>query len=114
MQLFSRKKALLAASLSALSVLGACGDDVTVTEPVSVVTVAISPPSPTLNIGESANFSVQISGGNSSTPATLTSCTSSNTAVATATVQSGACRVTAVSAGNATVTATSGTASASA
>ncbi len=113
MQLFSRKKALLAASLSALSVLGACGDDVTVTQPTAV-TVAISPPSQTLNIGESATFSVQITGGTTSTPATLTSCTSSNTAVATATVQTGACRVTAVSSGNATVTATSGNSSASA
>ena len=113
MQLFSRKKALLAASLGALSVLAACGDDVTVSPPPAVL-LSISPPSQTLNIGESATFSVQISGGNPASPATLTSCTSSNTTVASATVQNGACRVTAVSAGNATVTATSGTASASA
>jgi hypothetical protein len=90
MQLFSRKKAILAVSLGALSVLGACGDDVTVPVPPDpVVTLSISPPSANMNIGESLSFAVQITGGSSTTPPTLASCTSSNTAVATAAVNSG-------------------------
>jgi len=106
MQLFSRKKALVALSLGALSALGACGDDVTVTPPTPAsVVVTMSPPSATMNIGESLNFAVQITGG--ATTPTLASCTSSNTAVATAAVQGTACRVTAVSSGNITVTAAS-------
>lgn len=112
MQLFSRKKALLAIGLGALSVLGACGDDVTVA-PAPAIVLLISPPSQNLNIGETATFSVQISGGNAATPPTI-ACTSSSTAVATAAAQGNACRVTAVAAGNATITATAGTASASA
>ncbi len=110
MQLFSRKKALVALSLGALTALGACGDDVTVpVAPDPVVVVSITPPSATMNIGESLNFAVQITGGSSTTPPTLSSCTSSNTAVATAAVQAGACRVTALASGNITVTATSST-----
>jgi uncharacterized protein YjdB len=110
MQLFSRKKALVALSLGALTALGACGDDVTVpVAPDPVVVISITPPSATMNIGESLNFAVQITGGSSTTPPTLSSCTSSNTAVATAAVQAGACRVTAIASGNITVTATSST-----
>lgn len=105
MQLFSRNKALLALSLGALAALGACGDDVTVTEAVTPVTVAITPPSANMNVGESLNFAVQISGGSATAAPTLASCSSSNSAVATATVAGSACRVTAVAAGNATVTA---------
>src|SRR6476620_11170525 len=107
MQLFSRKKALLAAALSALSVLGACGDDVVVSpDPVLPVVLSISPPAASLNVGESANFVVQISGGNATTPPTVTACASSNTAVATATLAAPTCRATAVAPGNATITAT--------
>ncbi len=107
MQLFSRKKALVALSLGALTALGACGDDVTVAAPVPVpVTISITPPSATMNIGESLNLAVQIIGG---TAPTLASCTSSNTAVATAAVQASACRVTAVSSGNVTITAAAST-----
>ena len=110
MQLFSRNKALLALSLGALTALGACGDDVTVTAPPPTpVTVSISPPSASMNVGESLNFAVQITGGSTTTPPTLTTCTSSNAAVATATVSGSACRVTAVSAGNATITAAAST-----
>ncbi len=108
MQLFSRNKALSVLSLGALAALGACGDDVTVpVAPAAPVVITITPPSSSLNVGESVSFAVQISGGN---PApTLASCTSSNTAVATAAVNAGACRVTAVAAGNATVTAAAST-----
>lgn len=107
MQLFSRKKALLAAALSALSVLGACGDDVVVSpdQPVPVV-LTISPPSLNLNVGESGSFGVQITGGNTTTPPTLTTCTSGTPAVATVTLSGTQCRVTAVTPGNATITAT--------
>jgi hypothetical protein len=106
MQLFSRKKALLAAALGALSVLGACGDDVVVTPQDNPVVLSISPPSASLNVGESANFVVQISGGSATTPPTVTACASSNTAVATATLAAPTCRATAVTPGNATITAT--------
>ncbi len=110
MQLFSRKKAFVAASLGALFALGACGDDVTVpVAPDAPVVVSITPPSATMNIGESLNFAVQITGGSATTPPTLASCTSSNTAVATAAVQGAACRVTAVASGNVTVTAAAST-----
>ena len=110
MQLFSRKKTLIALSLGASFALGACGDDVTVpVAPDPAVVVSITPPSATMNIGESLNFAVQISGGSKTTPPTLTTCASSNAAVATAAVASGACRVTAVASGNVTVTATAST-----
>lgn len=110
MQLFSRKKTFALLSLGALAALGACGDDVTVPPPVVVPpTVTITPPSANMNVGESLSFAVQISGGSTTTPPTLASCTSSNTAVATAAVQGSACRVTAVAAGNATVTAAAST-----
>ena len=106
MQLFSRNKALAALSLGALAALGACGDDVTVpVAPPAPVVISITPPNANMNIGESLNFAVQISGGSTTAAPTLQSCTSSNTAVATATVSGQACRVTAVAAGNATITA---------
>lgn len=103
MQLFSRNKALVALSLSALTVLGACGDDVTVTETTPPETVTVSPANLSLNVGEVGTLAVQVSG-----PATaaLTTCTASS-AVITVAVNAGACRVTAVAPGNATVTATS-------
>lgn len=109
MQLFSRNKALLALSLGALAALGACGDDVTVPAPVNPPeVVTITPQSANMNVGESLNFAVAITGGEG-TP-TLASCTSSNTAVATVAPAGGnACRVTAVGAGNATITAASST-----
>lgn len=103
MHFFSRKKALFAASLAALSGLAACGDDVTV--PIDPVVVIITPSNATMNVGESLNFAVQVTGGGTTAPATLNTCTSSNAAVATATKDGSSCKVTAVSAGNATVTA---------
>jgi uncharacterized protein YjdB len=65
-----------------------------------------------MNVGESLNFSVQISGGTNATNTvapTLASCTSSNAAVATATISGSACRVTAVTAGNVTIAAKAST-----
>ncbi len=110
MQLFSRKKALVAASLSALVALGACGDNVTVpVAPPAPVLISITPPSANINVGESVSFAVQISGGSTTAVPTLASCTSSAPAVATAAVNGSACRVTAVAAGNATVTAAAST-----
>jgi uncharacterized protein YjdB len=108
MQLFSRKKAFLAVALSALSVLGACGDDVVVSPPTPPV-LSITPPSASLNVGESATFVVQFTGGNQTTPPTVTGCTSGTPTVATATVQGNTCRVTAVATGNSTITATAST-----
>jgi uncharacterized protein YjdB len=69
--------------------------------------VSISPSNANMNVGETLNFAVQITGGSAST--TLSSCTSSSATVATAAVNAGACRVTAVAAGNATITATTST-----
>jgi uncharacterized protein YjdB len=110
MQLFSRNKALAALSLGALVALGACGDDVTVpVAPAAPVVISITPPSASMNVGEALNFAVQITGGSTTAAPTLSSCTSSNAAVATAAVQGSACRVTAVAAGNATVTAAAST-----
>ncbi|WP_411281872.1 beta strand repeat-containing protein [Gemmatimonas sp.] len=109
MQLFSRNKAIVALSLGALA-LGACGDDVTVPlTPNTPITLSITPPSASMNVGEAVNFAVQISGGSTTTPPTLASCTSSSATVATAAVAGSSCRVTAVAAGNATVTATATT-----
>ena len=108
MQLFSRNKAIVALSLGALA-LGACGDDVTVpVAPAAPITLSITPPSANMNIGESVNFAVQISGGSATSSPTIT-CTSSSATVATATVSGSACRVTAVAAGNATITAATST-----
>jgi len=105
MHFFSRKKALLTASLAAISGLAACGDDVTVPVQVNPVVIIITPSNAAMNIGESLVFAVQVTGGSTTTAPTLASCTSSNAAVATATQAGSSCRVTAVSAGNATVTA---------
>ncbi len=106
MQFFSQKKALLTVGLAALGGLAACGDNVTVpvVVPPSVV-VSISPSSAAANIGDVLTFSVQITGGSTTTPPTLASCTSSNAAVATASVNGSSCKVTAVASGNATITA---------
>lgn len=110
MQLFSRKTALFALSLGAMTALGACGDDVTVTPaPDAPVVVSITPPSATMNIGETISFAVQITGGSTTAAPTLSSCSSSNAAVATAAAASGKCNVTAVASGNVTVTAVSST-----
>ncbi|WP_309670690.1 Ig-like domain-containing protein [Gemmatimonas sp.] len=109
MQLFSRNKAIVALSLGALA-LGACGDDVTVpVTPNPPITLSITPPSASMNVGEAVNFAVQISGGPSTGGPTLASCTTSSATVATAAVSGSSCRVTAVAAGNATVTATAST-----
>ncbi|QJR36039.1 beta strand repeat-containing protein [Gemmatimonas groenlandica] len=109
MQLFSRNKAIVALSLGALA-LGACGDDVTVpVTPNPPVTLSITPPSASMNVGEAVNFAVQISGGPTTGGPTLASCTTSSATVATAAVSGSSCRVTAVAAGNATVTATAST-----
>ncbi len=114
MQLFSRNKAIVALSLGAVA-LGACGDDVTVPlAPNAPITLSITPPSASMNVGEAVNFAVQISGGPSTGGPTLASCTSSSTiivaTVVPATATSGpSCRVNAVTAGNATVTATAST-----
>ncbi len=109
MQLFSRNKAIVALSLGALA-LGACGDDVTVpVTPAAPITLSITPPSASMNVGEAVNFAVQISGGPTTGGPTLASCTTSSATVATATVAGSSCRVTAVAAGNATITATAST-----
>ena len=104
MHFFSRRKASLVLSLTAVGVLAACGDDVTVpVEPPPPVGIGITPQNVTLNPGGTATLAVQITGGNP-TP-TLASCTSANTAVATAAVSGSSCTVTAVASGSTTITA---------
>ena len=110
MHFFSRKKALLTASLAALGGLAACGDDVTVPVQTTPVVVIITPSNAAMNIGESLIFAVQVTGGSSTAVPTLNTCTSSNAAVATATKDgTSSCKVTAVASGNATVTAAAST-----
>ena len=109
MHFFSRKKALLTASLAALGGLTACGDDVVVPVIEPQVVIVITPSNASMNIGESLSFAVQVTGGSTTTPPSLASCTSSNTAVAAATKDGSSCKVTAVATGNATVTATAST-----
>lgn len=106
MHFFSRRNASLALSLAAVGVLAACGDDVTVpVAPPPAVTVSITPQAVTLNPGGTATLSVQIAGGNP-TP-TLQSCTTGNSAVATAQPSNGNCAVTAgTTPGSTTITAT--------
>ncbi len=105
MHFFSRRNASLALSLAAVGVLAACGDDVTVPiDPPPPVVISITPPSVTLNPGNSATLSVQITGGEP-TP-TLASCASGATGVATAAVSGNNCTVTAVASGSTTITAT--------
>jgi uncharacterized protein YjdB len=96
--------------MAAVGVLSACGDDVTVpAASVQSVTISISPKNSSLNIGESSMLAVQITGGSTTTPPTLASCTSSNTAVLTAAKVGTGCQITGVAAGNATVTAAAST-----
>ncbi|MEO7996791.1 MAG: Ig-like domain-containing protein [Gemmatimonadaceae bacterium] len=107
MHFFSRKKMLLTVSLAALGGLAACGDDVVVPVQQDPVVILMTPQNAALNIGDVQTFAVQITGGSTTTPATLASCTSSNSAVATATKSAtlSACTVTAVSSGSVTITA---------
>ena len=110
MHFFSRKKALLTASLAALGGLAACGDDVTVPIQSTPVVIIITPSNAAMNIGESLIFAVQVTGGSTTVVPTLNTCTSSNAAVATA-VKDGtsSCKVTAIASGNVTVTAAAST-----
>lgn len=107
MHFFSRKKALLTASLAALSGLAACGDDVVVPVAPTPVVIIMTPGNAALNIGDVQTFAVQITGGSTTAAPTLASCTSSNPSVATATKSAtlSACTVTAVAAGSVTITA---------
>lgn len=108
MHFFSQKKALLTASLAALGGLAACGDDVTVpVVPVTPVVIMMTPGNAAMNILDVQTFAVQITGGSTTTPPTLATCTSSNAAVATASKDPSisACRVTAIGTGSATITA---------
>lgn len=110
MQFFSRKKALLTVGLAAISGLTACGDNVTVpVAPAASVAISLTPSNASMNIGDTQVFSVQITGGSTTTPPTLASCSSSNSAVVTVTKDVSSCKVTAVAAGNATVTAVAST-----
>jgi uncharacterized protein YjdB len=109
MQLFSRNKALIALSLGALAALGACGDDVTVSQVTNPVTVTITPQNSTLNVGEKLTLAVQVSGGSTTTPPTLASCTSSDAAKVSVAMTGSTCVATAVAAGNVSIEAKAST-----
>ncbi|MEP6833426.1 MAG: Ig-like domain-containing protein [Gemmatimonas sp.] len=73
---------------------------------VDPVVVIITPGNAAMNIGESLIFAVQVTGGSATSVPTLNTCTSSNAAVATAAKEgTSSCKVTAIAAGNVTVTA---------
>lgn len=80
------------------------GDGFVTVQPPPAVSVTLAPGSATVSVGNSTSFAVSITGG-SPTPS-LSSCSSSNSAVATVTVNGSSCVATGVSAGNATITAT--------
>lgn len=71
---------------------------------VDPLSFTLSPATLSLTVGDAGTFTAQISGGPSTRPS-LTSCTSDAAAVATVSAQGNACRVVAVGAGNATITA---------
>lgn len=112
-------RSALFAGLMALG-LAACGDDVQVVDPPPAppppLVVSVSPQNQQILVGQTADFTVNISGGADGVAATWT-CVSGNTAfVGTAVVTATGCRVTGVAVGSTTVTAsvTKGTQSASA
>lgn len=83
---------------------GGGGDGFVTVQPPPTVNVTLAPGTATVTIGNSTSFAVSITGG-SPTPS-LSACSSSNSAVATASVNGSSCVATGVSAGNATITAT--------
>ncbi|MGH7693330.1 MAG: Ig-like domain-containing protein, partial [Gemmatimonadaceae bacterium] len=93
-------------ALGVLAGLAACGDDVSVTEPVitpAVTGIAVTPGSATLAVGGTAQLSAVVTTNDPSVPTTVTwSTTASNVATVSATGL-----VTAVGRGSATITATS-------
>jgi hypothetical protein len=102
MHKFSRS--LLLAGVMAFGTLTAvaCGGDTIVEQPTGVQTIAVTPPSATINVGESITLAASVT-ADANTAKTVTWTTSS---AATATVD-GAGKVTGVKAGNVTITATS-------
>ncbi len=72
--------------------------------PPPAVSISISPPTATINVGATSSFNVSVTGG--SPAATLASCTSSSSAVATVVQNGNMCVATGVSAGPSSITAT--------
>jgi formylglycine-generating enzyme required for sulfatase activity len=101
-------------ALSVLMLAGACGGggEGIVTRPVTPVvpdppvTVTVSPSPLTVSQGASATLTVSISGGSTTSPPALTTCTSATVAIASVSVAGGSCRVTGVAPGTTTITAT--------
>jgi hypothetical protein len=105
MHMFSRNRALVAASAAALALLAGCGDDVTVpVVPPPPATLTMSPSNATANVGEVTLFAVGVT--NQTTTTGAYTCNTSNAAIASVAVAAGAgCRATAVAPGQATITA---------
>jgi hypothetical protein len=100
MQKFSRS--LLFAGVMAFGVLTACEGDTIVQGDTGVQSISVTPPSATINVGESISLAASVT-ADAATAKTVTWSTSS---AATATVDA-AGKVTGVKAGNVTITATS-------
>lgn len=86
----------------------ACGDDVSVVDPGEVIpplSATLTPANQQINVGETADFAVGVSGGDPAQSASWT-CSSSNTGVASVAVTASGCTATGVAAGNASITAT--------
>lgn len=80
------------------------GGDGFVNPPATTVVVSMSPNAGTVNAGATTTFAVTITGG--SPVPTLSTCSSSNSGIATAVVNGSSCAVTGVAGGSATITAT--------
>jgi hypothetical protein len=89
--------------------VAACGDDVQLVEqdppPPPPLQVSLTPSNQTINVGETADFAVGVSGGAEGAQASWT-CSSSNTGVASVATTDTGCRVTGAEAGNASITVT--------
>jgi len=89
--------------------VAACGDDVTIVEPEPTppppLSVTMTPSNQSINVGETADFAVGISGGADGAQASWT-CSSSASGVASVATTDTGCRATGAAVGNASITVT--------
>ncbi|CAN5687933.1 hypothetical protein BH23GEM11_BH23GEM11_13820 [soil metagenome] len=100
-------RSALVAGVLALGV-AACGDDVTIDDtppPAPVLNVTMTPSNQSINVGETADFAVGVSGGATGAQASWT-CSSSASGVASVATTDTGCRATGAAAGNASITVT--------
>jgi len=92
--------------VASVVMLTACGGGGDPASPSAAVVVSLSPATLSVSQGESGLLVVTIRGGTPTSPPTLSTCTSATVAIASATLESGGCRVAGVAAGTTTITAT--------